>query len=208
MSSFPSFANLSSPGQKKNSKLERRKSTNAPPAAASAARSLNPATRILCRAGLDRSSDSSEDRSPPSRWASSVVAAAPPAAFARESCGGSGWSATAAPAAPAVPETARAGGGSAAAGRPLPSCCSAFSETIVDFLDGCGESGETSAAAAAAAAAATAAAAAGSGDEDAVGQVDAGMAEAGEDMAEILESWGSWPELARADGWPWYGGVR
>ena len=157
MSSFPSFANLSRPGQKKNSKLERRKSTNAPPAAASAARSLNPATRILCRAGLDRSSDSSEDRSPPSRWASSVVAAAPPAAFARESCGGSGWSATAAPAAPAVPETARAGGGSAAAGRPLPSCCSAFSETIVDFLDGCGESGETSAAAAAAAAAATAA---------------------------------------------------
>ena len=39
-------------------------------------------------------------------------------------------------------------------------------------------------------------------------KIEARMAEAGEDMAEILESWGSWPELARADGWPWYGGVR
>ena len=51
----------------------------------------------------------------------------------------------------------RAGGGSAAAGR-FPCSCSAFSETeVVDFREGCGESGETSAAAAAAAAAATAA---------------------------------------------------
>ena len=97
--------------QKKNSKNTHK--NNAPPAAASAASSLRPATRILCRDGLDLSRDSSEERSPPSRWeASSVVAAVAVDAFARENCGGSGGSVVDAP---AVAPAARAGGGSAEA---------------------------------------------------------------------------------------------